>query len=150
MISSQLTRDTYIHKLGQIIKIFLLVYRDLVSLVYNPVVFHPTLEADTECVVTRKVGRLSHQEEAVTPGLEEFLCSLAGDLAVEPGHRSHLDNIPTSLPLGLAFTLGFIVHLVVQGHQPALALLLDKKEGARLFYSCLAMLLENTEYSSIV
>ena len=80
---------------------------------------------------------------------------------MEPGHRCHLDYIPTCSAspvfvaprtVGVAFTLGFIVHLVVprQGHQPALPLLLDKKEGAGLWYSGLAWLLENTEYSSIV
>ena len=74
MISSQLARDTYIHKLRQIIKIFLLVYRDLVCLVDDPVVLHTTLEADTERVVPGKVGGFPHQEEAVRPGLEQFLC----------------------------------------------------------------------------
>ena len=57
---------------------------------YYSVVLHPVVEADTERVVTREIGALTHQEEAVLAGHQDLLRHLSGYLAMKPGHLHRL------------------------------------------------------------
>lgn len=78
---------TYRHDLAQILKVLLIVDRQLIVQILDAIVLDLRLKAHAQRVIAREVRRFAHQKQAVVARLQQMLGLVARNAAMEPGHR---------------------------------------------------------------
>lgn len=84
MSSLRIRLHTHLHQLAEIVKVLVVIDRQLVLGVLNPVVFDLLVEADAQRVVAGEVGRFAHQKQTVLARLQQVFRLLAFYPTVEP------------------------------------------------------------------
>lgn len=74
----------HLHELHEVFEVLLLIDGQFAVVVDDAVMLYLAVAADTQGVVSRVVGALTHQEEARLWGVKQSLGLLACDLSMEP------------------------------------------------------------------